>query len=58
MSKAHPRKKMRPYLKNNLKAKRAQRVAPVAEHLLSKYKALSSNSSISKRQNNRLIRKF
>jgi hypothetical protein len=36
---------LRPYLKNNLKAKKAGDVAQVTECLLSKHKALNSNAS-------------
>jgi hypothetical protein len=39
---------MRPYLKNNLKANKAQGVAPVVEGLPTKHKALSSNPNTAK----------
>jgi ribosomal protein RSM22 (predicted rRNA methylase) len=38
-------KSLRPYLKNNLKTKKARGITPLVEHLPNKHKALSSNPS-------------
>jgi hypothetical protein len=41
---------MGPYLKNKLRQDKAERVAQVAQHLPSKHKSVSSNSSATKKK--------
>jgi hypothetical protein len=50
LSKVGPRKKVRPYLKNNLKQKMAGGMDQVVEYLPSNCEAMSSNPSTSKEQ--------